>query len=58
MDKQNTRNTQTFEQEFFTELRLALQDTFTAIFTVENFNTLRLKFLDGKQIRISVESIP
>ncbi len=57
MEKQNLKNTQQFENEFFEEMYHALKDTFVAKLTVESSKTLLLNFLDGKGVRVKVESI-
>ena len=56
MKQKNTKSTQEFEDEFFQEMHLAMRDTFTAVFTVEENRTLSIKFLDGRTVLVKVES--
>ena len=59
MEKNNQRNAQLkiTEKELFEELKLAVKDTFTAIIQQETDTSLRMRFVDGSQFRVSVEHL-
>ena len=55
MKQKNTKSTQEFEDEFFQEMHLAMRDSFTAVFTIEENRRLSIKFLYGRTVLVKVE---
>lgn len=59
MEKMKSKNVQPkmTQNELFEELYLAIKDIFVATIIKETDTSLTVRFLDGKQFRISLEDI-
>lgn len=44
-------------EDIFNEIIWVLRQNFIAIFTKENTNSLLMRFLNGKEVRISMEEV-